>query len=278
MSRDLILIKLGGSLITDKRGKAAARVETIERLAAEIAAARSEMSEGVVLGHGSGSFGHVAAQRYGFGERHRDDDGPSLEGTSVTQDQAARLHRIVVDALIRAGETPWSTAPSSLFIAEGGRISRVFLEPVVRALDHGLLPVVYGDVVLDRRRGAVICSTEMALDALVKRFRRRGLRIRRLLWLGETDGIYDRDGRTIPRVDQKNLRETRRMIDAPSGTDVTGGMLLRLDTARSLARRGIESWIFDGRRPGALTAALTAAPDDGRANEIPGTRIVPDTQ
>ena len=93
--------------------------------------------------------------------------------------------------------------------------------------------------------------------------------MRRALWLGVTAGILDSDGMTIPRVDRGNLAEVRRMIGATAGTDVTGGMLLRLETARWLARRGIESWIVDGRVPDLLAAGLA-----GR--EIPGTLVAAD--
>lgn len=270
-SSDLVMIKLGGSLITDKRGDAKARADVIARLARELAAARGEMTEDVVLGHGSGSFGHVAAARHdlGRGLRRADGEAPPI-AASVTQDAAARLHRIVVDALVTAGVPAFSVVPSSTFLADGGRLVRGFLEPLLAALGEGLLPVVYGDVVADRSLGVSICSTETALDYLVRRLRRRGRRVRRLLWLGETAGIYDRQGRTVPRVDAASYRDVRRMIGAPAGTDVTGGMLLRLATARSLARLGVESWIFDGRRPGALESALL-----GR--EVAGTHVAPET-
>ena len=270
MHRDLLMIKLGGSLITDKRADAVARTEVIERLASELATARGRLREAVVLGHGSGSFGHVAAKRHGLGNQRPSAEGaPSLIGASATQDAAARLHRLVVDALVRAGVPAFSVAPSSTFLADGGRLVRAFLEPLEAALEQGFVPVVYGDVIADRSRGVSICSTETIVDALVRRLRRRGRRTTRLLWLGETDGIYDREGETIPLVDRAGYAGVRRLIDAPAGTDVTGGMLLRLETARSQARLGIESLIFDGRRPGSLEAALL-----GR--DVGGTRVAPD--
>ena len=271
MSPDLVIVKLGGSLITDKRADAKAREDVMERLAAEIAAARGELRESLVVGHGSGSFGHVTAERFGLGRglRHEGGSSPPI-GASLTQDAAGRLHRIVMGALLRAGVPGFSVVPSSTFLADRGRLVRGFLEPFLAALDEGLVPVVYGDVVADRTRGVSICSTETAIDYLVRRLRRRGLSVARLLWLGETDGIYDRRGKPIPRVDRRSYRQARRSIGAPAGTDVTGGMLLRLETARSAARLGVESLIFDGRRPGSLEAALL-----GR--DVGGTRVVPDT-
>lgn len=60
----LTFVKLGGSLITDKRGEQAYRAEVMARTAAEIAQAYAT-ERPLLIGHGSGSFGHVAAQKYG---------------------------------------------------------------------------------------------------------------------------------------------------------------------------------------------------------------------
>lgn len=270
---ELVLVKLGGSLITDKRGRSAVRTDVLERLAAEIAEARPRLAQqgtGILLGHGSGSFGHVAAARYGLGEglRKGGETGDPA-GVSVTQDQAARLHRVVVDALLRAGERPYSVVPSSTFLADRKRIVRGFLDPLLGALELGLLPVVYGDVVVDRTLGVSIASTEEILKYLLRRLRGRGLRIRRLLWCGVTDGVYDREGRTIPRIDAQSYRRTLASIGSADGTDVTGGMLLRVRTAWRLARSGTESWILNGACPGRLKTAILG-------EEVPATRVVAD--
>ncbi len=267
---DLVLVKLGGSLITDKRGDCVPRLEVIERLAREIAAARPRMRQQIVLGHGSGSFGHAAAARHGVGGGPL--DAGALAGVSEIRAKAAELHALVTSHLLAAGLAPFTWAPSSALHARAGAASRAAIEPLLAALDFGLLPVTYGDVVTDREWGAAICSTEAVLSYLAGRLGRRGYRVRRALWLGATAGIYDRRGLAVPRVDRGNHPRVRRMIGKAAGTDVTGGMLLRLATARRLARRGIESWIVDGRIPGLLTAGLLG--DESSLES--GTRFVAD--
>ena len=180
--KELVLAKLGGSLITDKRGEAQARPEVIERLAAEVAEALPWMKERLVIGHGSGSFGHVAAARHGIGRGPV--PGGAAGGVSVTRHEAARLHHLVIEALLAAGVKPWSWAPSSALVARAGKPVAGSLEPLVSALRMGLVPVVYGDVVVDRDWGASICSTETVLRYLVARL---PFAVRRCLWLGETD-------------------------------------------------------------------------------------------
>jgi isopentenyl phosphate kinase len=255
--REVLLLKLGGSLITEKSQREKARPEVIARLAGEVARAAGRIPERIVLGHGSGSFGHVAAREHGIAEGLR---SPSqLPGVSRTQERAAALHREVIAALIAAGLSPFSIAPSSCLVSAGGRPADLAIEPLLLALENGLLPVVYGDVVLDREQGAAICSTERILEMLATR-----LPVRRVLWLGETDGVYGEDGRTLPRLSSLDgLRFT-----SPAGTDVTGGMRHRVETALALARRGIRSVLFNGLTPGLLERALLG-------ETVPGTEIGP---
>lgn len=264
----LLLVKLGGSLITDKTRPESPRTEVIERLAGEIARASGTRPGGLILGHGSGSFGHVMARRHGLAQGIHSAD--QLPGVSLTQERAAALHRIVTAALAAAGALPFSIAPSSCVVSAAGRPVTLADEPLRLALGRGLLPVVYGDVVTDREWGVSICSTERLFDLLARRLPLlpdNGLPIRRVLWLGETDGVWDDAGRTIPRISADTFTEAAKAIGAPAGVDVTGGMLHRVETALGLARLGIPSLILNGLVPGALESAL-------RGEEVAGTEVL----
>ncbi len=263
---DIVLLKLGGSLITEKVRPDTARTEVLARLAGEIAGGAAERPFRLIVGHGSGSFGHVAARRFDLAAGIR--SAGQIPGVSFTQERAAVLHRLVVGALEAAGALPFSIAPSSCVVASAGRPLAFEDEPLFLALARGLLPVVYGDVVMDREWGASICSTERLFDLLVRRLLERGWTVRRVLWLGETDGLYDREGRTVPRVSATNFGEAAGAIGEPAGTDVTGGMLHRVETALGLARLGIPSLLLNGLTPGLLEKAL-------QAEEVPGTEVVP---
>ncbi|HWM95324.1 MAG TPA: isopentenyl phosphate kinase [Thermoanaerobaculia bacterium] len=264
MATEVVLLKLGGSLITEKSRRETARPEVIARLAEEIARAAGKMPGRLVLGHGSGSFGHVAAQEHGIAQGLRSRD--QLPGISRTQERAAALHHQVVGQLIEAGLAPFSIAPSGCLVFEGGQPAELSLEPLLLALGNGLLPVVYGDVVLDREQGVAICSTERMLETLARRLPEQGFPIRRVLWLGETDGVYDADGQTIPHLSANRFEKALKAIGSPIGTDVTGGMRHRVETALSLARMGIRSLLCNGLTPGLLEKALL-----GEA--VPGTAI-----
>ncbi len=260
------LVKLGGSLITDKRREKHARLDVIERLAGEIAELRRTAGGAWIVGHGSGSFGHVEALR------HRIHEGigsaAQLPGLAATADEAARLHRLVTGALRGAGELPYSFAPSSALVAVAGEPAGLGIEPLRRALDLGLLPVVYGDVVMDRERGCSICSTETLFRALVTALQERGRAVERVYWLGETDGVYDARGETIAEIRPAEADAVLEQVSGAAGVDVTGGMRHRLDAALELARRGVASWVGNGLEAGRLGQAVAG-------EQVPGTWVRP---
>src|SRR5688572_23362278 len=117
-----VFVKLGGSLLTDKRGREEPRHEVIRRLAQEIQRARLERPDlRLVLGHGSGSFGHHFAATHGTRDGVA---GPEQwMGFARTADAAARLNRIVVAELLAAGVPAWSIQPSVALRCVDGRVA-----------------------------------------------------------------------------------------------------------------------------------------------------------
>jgi isopentenyl phosphate kinase len=258
MARPIVLLKLGGSLITDKRRPGVARPAAIRRLAREIAAASRGRGARLLVGHGSGSFGHDAAARGGL--TPGTDARRRLDAVAATQRRAGELHRLVIEALADAGARPFSFAPSSFLEASDGRVARAFLEPIFTAVDGGFLPVVYGDIIVDRSRGALVVSTEALFLILARAAARRRLPIARAIWLGETDGVCNGDGGRITRLQAFEAVAASRRVSGASGVDVTGGMALRLRTAGALARTGVPSAIVDGRRRGVVAWSISRRP------------------
>ena len=187
-------LKLGGSLITEKTRPHTPRPEVLARLAGEIAAAWKQASwqqaawqqqpgMRLVLGHGSGSYGHVPARRYGTrqGVRTQEEWGGFIE----VWREAAALNRLVVDALGEAGLPAMAFPPSAGLTAQDGRLAAWDLSALHAAVQAGLLPVVYGDVVFDFRRGGTIFSTEDLFEILASE-----LKPGRLLLAGLEAGVW----------------------------------------------------------------------------------------
>lgn len=248
MNHDLLFLKLGGSLLTDKAGTEALRPDVLTRLAGEIATARrARPGLQLVLGHGSGSFGHVAAARYGTRKGVHGDEG--WYGFAVVSDAAARLNRAVTGALVAAGVPAVSLAPSASAECEDGRILSLATGPVQAALASGAVPVVFGDVAFDRVRGGTIVSTEEVMTFLAGH-----LGPAWLLLAGETPGVLDLDGRIVPLITAETLPEVLPALGGSRGTDVTGGMEVKVRDMLDLATAhpGLSVRIFSGLQPGLL--------------------------
>ncbi len=254
-----LFLKLGGSLLTDKRRAEAPRMDVIDRLAAEIAQARALQPElRLVVGHGSGSYGHVAGQRHGT--RNGVHTAQEWRGFAETADAAARLNRIVVAALLDAGLPAWGIQPSVALRCEGRRIAAGPQVTIAAALERGLLPVIYGDVALDSQLGGTIAGTEEIFAWLLPYFRPQ-----RVILAGEVDGIYHADPQLDPsavqvaEVRSGTLAAIEAGLGGSHGVDVTGGMLAKARQALAMAtaQPGLEVLVCSGLVPGAITALLT---------------------
>ncbi len=214
----MLFLKLGGSLITDKTGVEAVRPDVLTRLADEIAQARAGKSDlRLLIGHGGGSFGHVAAARHNtrLGVQTAD----HWHSFAEVHAAMARLNRLVVEALLAVGVPALSLQPSALVRCENGRIITINTAAIQSALDAGLVPVIYGDVAFDVSRGGTIISTEEIMAALVG-----DLQPLWLLLAGVTDGVLDEAGQLIPIITPVNMPQIEAALGGSHGTDVTGGM------------------------------------------------------
>ncbi len=261
MSFSLVFLKLGGSLITDKSREQTALPGVLVRLAAEVAealAARPELR--LVLGHGSGSFGHAEAKRYGTrGGVHT---AEQWLGYAAVAQAAARLNRLVFDALREADVPVINVPPSASVVCHDGAIAGMALGPVEAGLAHGLVPLVWGDVALDDVRGGTIVSTEEVFRFLALRFRPA-----EILLAGIERGVLTRwpDGELIPLITPGNIEALRPALRGSNAADVTGGMeskVLQM-LAEAQATPGLSIRIFSGTEPGAVKAALLGQAEGG---------------
>lgn len=255
---DLVFCKLGGSAITVKSRPNTARPQVLARLAAEVAQAllvRPAMR--LVLGHGSGSFGHSVARRTGTRDGVH---GPAAwYGFAEVAAAAARLNRRVADSLLSAGVPAWCLAPSALVRCESGQMVAMDTGVVSEALARGLVPLVYGDVALDQTIGGTIVSTEQVLAFLARR-----LRPQRVVLISDVDGVFtsdprcDRAAQRVPEITPANWPAVQRALGAARAADVTGGMRAKVEEMVRLAQQvpGLEVRILSARQPGALARAL----------------------
>ncbi len=252
----MIFLKLGGSLITDKTQENTPRLPVLHRLTHEIAQSLIPNPQSLLLGHGSGSFGHAAAKKYGT--RQGVSDAAGWRGFADVSVAAARLNRIVADSLHNAGLPVISVLPSASVVCVDGVIKSMDTRLINTALAQRLTPLVMGDVALDTVRGGTIVSTEEVFAYLSQH-----LPVTRILLAGETEGVYQRylpdaPGPIISNITPQNWAEISSGIGGSRGADVTGGMASKvLDMVRLVqAHPNITVQIFSGLVAGNVARAL----------------------
>jgi isopentenyl phosphate kinase len=255
---ELVLLKLGGSLITDKGSPQVAREGLIRRVAGEVRMALDEVPDlRLVLGHGSGSFGHPAAEKYGVQDGLAGSD--DWWGYAETAVVAARLNRLVTEALLERGVPVVPLQPSASARCHDGNLIHLDTTPLEEALGRGLVPVVYGDVSFDTVRGSAIVSTEQIFAYLAPR-----LKPSRVILAGQVEGVFtadpqrDRGTRLLPDLSVSALSEVEEMLAGSVDTDVTGGMLAKVRIMCQLieAQPAITVRIISGEKEGLIREVL----------------------
>ncbi|MFZ5857138.1 MAG: isopentenyl phosphate kinase [Chloroflexota bacterium] len=261
---ELVFLKLGGSLITDKDKPYTPRLDKLKELADEIASSLTS-DRHLVLGHGSGSFGHAAAKQYGTRDGLRpsppapspdDGRGEYWKGFAEVWFQASQLNRFVMEALRAAGIPSVALAPISAVTSREVRVARWDLTPLRSALEAGLLPVIYGDVIFDEARGGTILSTEDLFTHLACE-----LRPNRILLAGLEAGVWeDFPARTrlVSEIHFQSYEAMRAGIGASASVDVTGGMAAKVEQVFGLVQQvsGLTAQIFSAEERGNLARAL----------------------
>ncbi|MGE0015728.1 MAG: isopentenyl phosphate kinase [Candidatus Methanomethylophilaceae archaeon] len=244
----MIIIKLGGSVITDKSQYRKFNRERVSKLCREIKASGLD----VLVVHGAGSFGHVLAKQYGL-QNGFSSDGQIMAVAQVQYD-TRDLSQMVVREMIEAGIPAVSVAPGSCFVMDGGRLIATDTEAIGRLQRLGIMPVTFGDVVTDRSKGFGICSGDQLMEVLAGLFD-----IRKVVFVSDIDGLYtadpkkDRKARLLGRVDLETLQKIK---SESSVDDVTGGVLSKMEAMLRMSTEDRDCVLVNGTVDGRLGALL----------------------
>jgi len=267
--KELVFLKLGGSLITDKTQPYTPQLDVIKDVALQIATAlQTHPNLRLVIGHGAGSFGHVPASEYHTRDGlprsspliHRERDGTEdnyWKGFAEVWYQASALNRFVMKALHKAQISTISLPPSSSVIASDGKVFVWETTPIRMALSSQIVPVIFGDVVFDEVRGGTILSTEDLFMHLA-----HALNPERILLAGLEAAVWeDFPARTrkIQKITPGSFDVISEGVGKSTGADVTGGMESKVNQMLELVQKNpkLTVQIFSGAEPGNIVRALT---------------------
>ena len=268
----MYVVKLGGSVITDKRKLYCFRPAVARRLLGEIKAS----GEKVVLVHGAGSFGHIMATKYRLKYGLRDD--AQRLGVAIVQRDVRDLNLRMVKLALDAGLRPVSIPPAMTVLNDDGAIANFNSAVFQACAAQGLTPVTFGDVVFDMSLGFSICSgDDLALELS------RVLKPKKAVFVADADGIFDKDpknhedARLLERVDGRALgrlkrhARTCRKCTENKDRDATGGMLRKIEIMLEISKLGTGAVILNGLVPGRLKDCLKGRKVAG-SSTVPGKR------
>ena len=248
MSKTIVL-KLGGSVITEKQNSGVINTTRLQAIA-ETIALHTDLP--LIIVHGAGSCGHPEAHQYKIPEGVRRENAA---GIGETHRAVAGLNSTVVSILRDAGIDAVGVHPLCGSLAEEGRLISFETTQLAMMAELGIIPVLHGDVVMDRSRGACIISGDQLILRIAE-----GVHADRVGLATDVPGVLSR-GEVIRLMS----RSTVHNIDLGSSEkmDVTGGMRGKVLELLTLADAGIQSSIFHIERLGDFLAG-----DDHGGTEI----------
>ena len=225
------VLKLGGSVITEKQTPETVDEPALDRAVAAIASAQAHArKESLVLVHGGGSFGHHHASGHGVSTSTGSRDAAAL--TEIHR-AMGELNGTVVDALHEQGVKALPVRPLSVAYREGSLVLPV--GGVREMLSEGFLPVLHGDVVVDRGAGGTVLSGDEIVVELA-----RSLEADRIGLCSTVPGVLSEDGDVVAEIDSYD--EVADTLGGSESTDVTGGMAGKV---RQLLTLGAPASVFD---------------------------------
>jgi isopentenyl phosphate kinase len=236
LGRELVVVKLGGSVVTDKSKPFSYRGKVVSSLGRAMA----NSGQTIVLVHGGGSFGHPVAKQYGLSSSS---SRATAEGVSRTREAMLRLNQLVCASLSQAGLHPYTFTPFTLF-----REAKDAAEWIDALLDSNLTPITFGDVVPDERGFRILSGDTICLELS------RLLRPARCVFAFDVDGIFDERGRLIKEVDASVLKQ----LKEKKADDATGGILLKVTEALKIASRTTQVSFVSGFSAKEFSKALKA--------------------
>jgi isopentenyl phosphate kinase len=242
---EIVILKIGGSVLTDKNKVSAPRPDEIARMAREISDGKNTK---LVLIHGAGSFGHHQAKEYRLKDGLND---MSIKGILPTHNAVKALNKMILDALHINGVDSLPVHPLSSCVLRDGRIEHMCVEAIELMLEHDIVPVLHGDVAMDATRGEDILSGDQLVGYLA-----RALNAKRVGIGTNVDGVYDEQQQVIRSITPASFETIKKALTGSSGVDVTGGMYGKIMELMKLADAGIPSQVFNAETPGNITGFL----------------------
>ena len=234
----MILIKLGGSIITNKEKPLSARRKTIERLAKSL----KKIDEPIIIVHGGGSYGHYWSVKY---DMHTKEKKYDLRGVAIVKNSMIELNKIILDSFLKNKLSPYCLPPTDFMT--GNKPIQKKIKEITKIAKSGLVPVTYGDALWFGQKKTYILSGDKIMTHLAKT-----LKPRLVIFALNEDGLYSdlKSKKLIYELkgEQPSISENK--------MDVTGGMARKVEEATKISKMGMNVFFVNGNKSERIVKAV----------------------
>ncbi|MCK5412794.1 MAG: isopentenyl phosphate kinase family protein [Candidatus Pacebacteria bacterium] len=251
---NLIILKIGGSVITDKKNdNKKINRKILRRISREIAWAQKEKNFALIIVHGVGPFGHKLAKKFNLHKGYK--NNLQIKALSEIYESLQKLNTEIGIYLKKEKVNTVSFKQSSAWMLENKRLINADLSIIKKHLDFGIVPILHGDVLMDTKLGFSVLSGDQIVSYLAKK-----LTAKKVVVGTDVDGVFNND----PKLDKhakiikmfNSQHKDKLSLGGSISTDVTGGMKGKIDELIELSKFGIESEIINIAKPNILKKSL----------------------
>ena len=234
----MILVKLGGSIITNKEKPLSPRKKTIDNIAKQL----RKISEPIVIVHGGGSFGHYWSVKY---DMHTKPKKYDYHGVAIVKNSMIELDKIILDAMTKNKLNPYCLPPTDFM--SGNKPIGYKVKEIKKIAESNLIPVTFGDALWYGQKKSYILSGDKIMSILAK-----VLRPRLSIFVLNVDGLYS-DLKTKRLI--YDMKDQQANIEEIS-MDVTGGMKRKVEEATRISKMGLKVFFVNGNKPQRIVDAV----------------------
>ena len=260
MSRKLTVMKLGGSLLTDKSTPYTVNNKVISAVAQEIKECLDQnLIEDLIIVHGVGSFGHVPVfkHRLHLGFQHPE----QLIAMSQTQHEMNEFRLKLTKRFIEHDLPVNLLHASSFCTSEKMEVAESFLQAIKGYVSIGMIPLIGGDMLFDSKMGFSVGSGDQIATLLAKQFSAH-----QVIFVSDVEGVYttdpkkNPDAKIISSISVDRLEEIIAQTDNTPIGDVSGAMKGKLKVIKSLSKeivKGMTVILMSMKQYGNLKSVLS---------------------
>ncbi|MFX1256557.1 MAG: isopentenyl phosphate kinase [Promethearchaeota archaeon] len=264
--KEVILLKLGGSLLTDKNQPFSIRKDVVKSAVQQVIDANVKL----ILIHGGGSFGHPLAKRYNITKGLDNSIPDQILGLTQTHQSMNKFNSYLINLFLEKKYPTLSIQSSSIFIRDSSQIVTNSINVIETALDLNILPILYGDIILDKDGSFSIISGEQIIFKLCENLKKYN--VSKVIFTMETDGLFvtknnKEKGYLLLKECTCDELDLLNLADMGQKTDVTGGIQGKLNFIKKICKYKIPVQLINGLHKGYILKSL-------RNQELNGTNIL----